>query len=377
MDAQELKAWLRLLLAPGLGRQAARALLQAFGSPQAVFDASAADWQALGLQRQLGALAQEPPELADQLARTLAWLEGENCFVFTLGDAAYPQALLEIEDPPLLLFAMGTLARAWQQGQADALRLAVVGSRNPTPQGELNARQFAQSLAGLGVCVVSGLALGIDGAAHAGALDGGGSTVAVVGTGLDRVYPRKHLALARRIAGQGMLLSEFPLGTPPLSHHFPQRNRIISGLSRATLVVEANLQSGSLITARLAAEQGRDVLALPGSIHSPQSRGCHVLIQQGARLVTCVQDVIDELKWALQPVPSLQTPAGEAPGAAGPREAEHPLLIALGFDPMGLDALQQRCGWPAEHLQAELLNLELDGQIAHLPGGQFQRLVRA
>lgn len=381
MDAHELKAWLRLLLAPGLGRQTARGLLQAFGSPQAVFEASAADWQALGLERHLSALAQEPPELAEQLARTQAWLEGENCFVFTLGDAAYPQALLDIDDPPLLLFALGTLAQAWQQGRDDCLpndlRLAVVGSRNPTPQGELNARQFSQSLAGLGVCVVSGLAMGIDGAAHAGALDGGGATVAVVGTGLDRVYPRKHLALARRIAGQGLLLSEFPLGTPPLNHHFPQRNRIIAGLSRATLVVEANLQSGSLITARLAAEQGRDVLAIPGSIHSPQSRGSHVLIQQGARLVTCVQDVLDELQWALQPPSSDAAQASPGGGAATEAQAEHPLLATLGFDPMGLDALQQRCGWPTERLQAELLTLELDGQVAHLPGGLFQRLVRA
>lgn len=373
MDADELRAWLRLLLSPGVGRLQARQLLQAFGGPQAVFEQPAQGWEALGLSRVLPALAQEPPELAEHLERTRAWLAQPDCFVFTLGDAGYPAALLDIDDPPLLLFATGTLARQWQDGTADGRPLlAVVGSRNPTPQGELNARQFAQALAGLGVCVVSGLALGVDGAAHAGALDGGGTTVGVVGTGLDRVYPKRHLALAHRIVGQGALVSEFPLGTPPLNHHFPQRNRLIAGLSQATLVVEANLQSGSLITARLAAEQGKEVLAIPGSIHSPQSRGCHALIHQGARLVTSVQDVLDELHWT-----GTAPEASTAEPAEPPEGREHPLLQALGYEPMGLDALQQRCGWPTERLQAGLLDLELQGEVARLPGGQFQRLVRA
>jgi DNA processing protein len=368
MDSDELKAWLRLLLSPGLGRRPARQLLQALGSPQAVFDARAADWQALGLARHLPALAQEPPDLAAQLAHTLAWVQGEDCGVLTLGDAAYPASLLDIEDPPLLLFVQGAMLRTWQAGQGqDRLNLAVVGSRNPTPQGELNARQFSQALAGLGVCVVSGLALGIDGAAHLGALEGGGDTLAVLGTGLDRVYPRRHLALAQRIRGQGALISEFPLSAPPLSHHFPQRNRVIAGLARATLVVEANLQSGSLITARLAAEQGKEVLAIPGSIHSPQSRGCHLLIQQGARLVSGVQDVLEELQWGLS-LPASPSPAGES---------GHALLRALGWEPMDLDSLQQRCGWPTEQLQAQLLELELAGEVAHLPGGRYQRLARA
>ncbi len=369
MDTHELKAWLRLLLSPGLGRTAARQLLQALGSPQAVFEASVADWQALGLERLAPALEQAPDALDAQLERTLAWLEGPDCAVITLGDAAYPAALLQTDDPPLLLFAMGAMVRQWQaQAGPQGRHLAVVGSRNPTPQGERNARQFAQALADLGVCVVSGLALGVDGAAHAGALDGGGPTLAVVGTGLDRVYPRRHLALAHRIAAQGALLSEFPLGTPPLAHHFPQRNRLIAGLAQATLVVEANVQSGSLITARLAAEQGKEVLAIPGSIHAPQSRGCHLLIQQGARLVTCVQDVLEELQWGERAAPA---------AAPSPVPDTHPVLQALGFEPLDLDALQARCGWPTPQLQAQLLELELQGQVARLPGGLFQRLAQA
>ncbi len=337
MDPDELKAWLRLLLSPGLGRPAARQLLQALGSAQAVFEASAADWQALGLQRiqPHRVVAQQGQQTASGRCRGV-------------------------------------------QRQRD-LRLAMVGSRNPTPQGERNAREFAQALAGRGGCVGAGLALGIDGAAHAGALDGGGTTIAVVGTGLDQVYPRRHQALAQRIAGHGLLLSELALGAPPLSHHFPQRNRLIAGLAQATLVVEANLQSGSLITARLAAEQGKEVLAIPGSIHSPQSRGCHLLIQQGARLVGAVQDVLDELQWARPWSEAPPAAPAQADSEAGPeRDAPaHPLLQALGWEAMDLDSLQQRCGWPTEQLQAQLLALELDGLVAHLPGGRFQRLARA
>ena len=373
MDRGELQAWLRLLLAPGLGRVQARRLLQVFGGPEAVFSQPPEAWRAQGLERCLPMVAAEPVGLQAQVEQTLAWLQRPDCFVFTLGDPAYPSLLLETDDPPLVLFATGALARRWREaGAADeaARSLAVVGSRNPTPQGELNARQFARTLGSLGVCLVSGLALGIDGAAHAGALEGGGTTVAVVGTGLDRVYPSRHLALAHRIAERGAILSEFPLGTPPLQHHFPQRNRIISGLAQATLVVEANLQSGSLITARLAAEQGRAVMAIPGSIHSPQSRGCHALIAQGARLVGSVQEVLEEL--------GLSAPAAAPERPEEPPEGrEHALLAALGHEPMALDVLQLRCGWPTDRLQAELLNLELAGQVARLPGGLFQRLVQA
>jgi DNA processing protein len=365
VDTQELQAWLRLTLSPGVGNDTARKLLAAFGSAQAIFNQSAAALTQLGTAKLAKAILAEPPALAAQLQVTLEWLQaGEDRQVVTLGNAAYPTALLDIEDPPLMLYMLGTLA-----GRPTAAPLiAIVGSRNPTPQGEANARQFAKAFGAAGLCVVSGLALGIDGAAHDGALLGGGETIAVVGTGLDRVYPKKHLALAHRIVQQGMIVSEFPLGTPPLAANFPRRNRIISGLSRGTLVVEAALQSGSLITARLAAEQGKEVFAIPGSIHSPQSRGCHALIKQGAKLVEVAQDVLEELNLSSAP-----RATGTDETATGP-DAGDPLIAALGFDPVSLDALQARTGLDTARLQASLLELELCGQVVRLPGGLFQRL---
>jgi len=368
VDTQELQAWLRLTFSPGVGNDSARKLLAAFGSAQAVFGQSATALAQLGGDKLAKAILAEPPALAAQLQLTLEWLQaGGDRRIATLGDAAYPSALLDIEDPPLMLYMLGTLAG----GAQAAPRIAMVGSRNPTPQGESNARQFAKAFGGAGLCVVSGLALGIDGAAHDGALLGGGNTIAVVGTGLDRVYPKKHLALAHRIAQQGMIVSEFPLGTPPLAANFPRRNRIISGLSLGTLVVEAALQSGSLITARLAAEQGKEVFAIPGSIHSPQSRGCHALIKQGAKLVEVAQDVLEELNLSLtHGVPGTASNGGPL---AEP-EAGDPLVTALGFDPVSLDALQARTGLDTARLQARLLELELCGQVVRLPGGLFQRL---
>jgi len=297
-----------------------------------------------------------------------------------LGDTGYPASLLTIEDPPLLLYLLGAghfpanLARC----------IAVVGSRNPTPQGTVNARQFSRALGQAGLTVVSGLALGIDGAAHEGALDSleTGSkrlaTVAVVGTGLDRVYPKGHLALARRIAQHGLLISEYPLGTPPLTANFPRRNRLIAGLAQGTLVIEAALKSGSLITARLSAEQGKDVFAIPGSIHAPQARGCHALIKQGAKLVESAQDVLEEMK--LDTGPGLPTDSATADAATSGAEdlfvTEHTLLEALGFDPVGLEALQARSGLDTAQLQAQLMALELDGLITRLPGGLFQHISR-
>lgn len=379
----ELRAWLRLILTPGVGNETARHLLRACASPQAIFAQEPEALAALGTPRLGQALAREPEELAEQLDRTVAWLAGstDRC-VLTLGDAGYPKSLLDTEDPPLMLYLLGSLARSPRAFEAQPC-LAIVGSRNPTPQGVIHARQFARFFSESGLCVVSGLALGVDGAAHEGALQGGSPTIAVVGTGLDRVYPKKHLELAHRIAAQGLLVSEFPLGTPPLNANFPRRNRIISGLSLGTLVVEAALQSGSLITARLAAEQGKDVFAIPGSIQSQQSRGCHLLIRQGAKLVESAQDVLEELS-LLVVQPSARSGAevedeldeqarqGLALGtpAAG-------LLEALGFDASSLDALQARTGWPTAQLQAELLGLELDGEIARLPGGLFVRVSRA
>jgi len=364
----ELQAWLRLTLSPGVSNDTARKLLAAFGSAQAVFGQSAAALTQLGSAKLAKAILAEPPGLAAQLQLTLEWLQaGDDRRVATLGDADYPAALLDIENPPLMLYMLGALAGR----PVAAPHIAIVGSRNPTPQGEANARQFAKAFGSAGLCVVSGLALGVDGAAHDGALLGGGQTIAVVGTGLDRVYPKKHLALAHRIAQQGMIISEFPLGTPPLAANFPQRNRIISGMSRGTLVVEAALQSGSLITARLAAEQGKEVFAIPGSIHSPQSRGCHALIKQGAKLVEVAQDVLEELNLCTATRIPIDNEAAPEPRAGDP------LIAALGFDPVSLDALQARTGLDTARLQASLLELELGGQVVRLPGGLFQRLAAA
>ena len=379
MNSEELLAWLRLTLSPGVGNSAARKLLATFGSAQGIFDQSSATLQQLGSDKLAGVLKSEPATLAAQLQTTQEWLQsGEDRHVVTLGDAAYPAALLDIEDPPLMLYMLGILAnRANTATKTIADSLAIVGSRNPTPQGESNAREFARAFGGAGLCVVSGLALGIDGAAHDGAMLGGGDTIAVVGTGLDRVYPKKHLALAHRIAQQGMLVSEFPLGTPPLMSNFPRRNRIISGLSRGTLVVEAALKSGSLITARLAAEQGKDVFAIPGSIHSPQSRGCHALIKQGAKLVEVAQDVLEELHFPSVAANTMQFGGFSTADDAAVSPSAAPLLAALGYDAVSLDALQARTGLDTAGLQSQLLELELGGHVARLPGGLFQRLATA
>jgi DNA processing protein len=256
-----------------------------------------------------------------------------------------------------------------------AASIAIVGSRNPTPQGAANAQAFACALSQAGLMVVSGMALGIDGAAHQGALEGPSGTVAVVGTGLDRVYPKRHLKLAHRIAEQGLIVSEFPLGTPPLTANFPQRNRIIAALSQGTLVVEAAVQSGSLITARLALEQGKEVFAIPGSIHSPQSRGCHLLIRQGAKLVETAQDVLEDL--GLPYASNLIAANAYSVGLSEGNDKNTALLDALGFDPCSLDALQARTGWATAELQAALLELELEGWVARLPGGLFQQTRQA
>ena len=373
MEHAELSAWLRLTLSPGVGNDTARKLLAAFGSAQAVFEQSEAALRQLGTDRLVRAILGEPPKLAELLQATTHWLAGSqdqvSRVVAPIGSAHYPAALLNIEDPPLVLYMMGAFINNEQIAPENiAKNLAMVGSRNPTPQGETNARQFAKAFAERGLCIVSGLALGVDGAAHDGALLGGGTTIAIVGTGLDRVYPKKHLALAHRIAANGLIISEFPIGTPPLNANFPKRNRIISGLSVGTLVVEAALKSGSLITARLASEQGKDVFAIPGSIHSPQSRGCHYLIKQGAKLVENAQDVMEELKL---PFSSSVLPPGD--DGEEPSKGDSSFLSALGFDLVSLDALQARTGLPTPELQAKLLELELDGFVRRLPGGLFQR----
>jgi DNA processing protein len=369
IDRDEFSAWLRLLETPGVGREAARALLARFGSPDAAIGASTTARAAVVPAAVAGALATAPDHFEGRLAAAWQWLQDgdEPRDAIALGDPRYPPALLDSPDPPLLLYARG------RSELLQAPAIAIVGSRNPTPQGLENARAFAAHLGGAGWVVVSGLALGIDGAAHEGALAGGGTTVAVVGTGLDIDYPTPHRTLARTIARAGLLLSEFAIGTPALAANFPIRNRIIAGLTRGTLVVEAAVQSGSLITARLAAEAGREVFAIPGSIHSPQARGCHALIKQGAKLVDSAADIVEELA----PLRRHPSAVARPQPSSAPVTPKDPVLDALGFDPIGLDALVARTGRSASELSARLLDLELQGHVARLPGQQFQRVERA
>ena len=370
IDRDDIAAWVRLLATPGIGRDAARQLLATVGSAPAIFAASNAALRDVVGSAAATALGDSSTDIDAQVARSLAWLdEGapEVRSIVTLGDSRYPPSLLQTADPPLLLYT---------QGRCDLLHarsVAVVGSRNPTPQGSENARSFASHLSRAGLTIVSGLALGIDAAAHEGGLSGSGSTIAVVGTGLDRVYPSQNLDLARRIAAGGLVVSEFPLGTSPRAENFPVRNRIIAGMTSGTLVVEAALRSGSLITARLALEAGRDVFAIPGSIHSPQARGCHALIKQGAKLVDRAEDVLEELSQGTDAVGR----AAAAKGPANETRERDTLLDALGFDPVTLESLIARTGRSAADLQAHLLELELTGRVARLPGQLFQRLIRS
>ena len=388
MDRDELAGWLRLTLTPGIGDTTARKLLAAFGLPPQVFEQSEAALQQVVSTAQAAAVRQLPSGLPELVDETWNWLQvvdpsGATRRLVTLADAAYPASLLDMVDPPLMLYVIGA-----PQFDLTALdrALAIVGSRNPTPQGTLNARDFGRALGEADITVVSGLALGVDGAAHEGALDAAKgtdrfATIAVVGTGLDRVYPARHRDLAHRITAQGLIVSEFPLGTPPLNQNFPKRNRIIAGLTRGTLVVEAALRSGSLITARLAVEQGKDVFAIPGSIHSPQSRGGHLLIRQGAKLVESVQDILEELRFdcdAPSSAFSATSAAGNTVAGSDSEDVEvepsSGLLHDLGYDPVSLDALCARTGYSAAELQVRLLELELDGHVARLPGGLFQRV---
>ena len=305
------------------------------------------------------ALGREAPAYRERLAAAQRWLQdGPERRALTPGDGDYPPLLLQTADPPLLLYVQGRVSLL------SAAAIAVVGSRQPSAQGLDNARSFARALAERGYTIVSGLALGIDAAAHEGALDAAAPTVAVMGTGPDRIYPARHRPLAQRIAAGGVLLSEYAPGTPALPDHFPQRNRLIAGLTQGTLVVEAALRSGSLITARLASEAGREVFAIPGSIRAPQSQGCHALIKQGAKLVESVDDILEELQ-AGTPRQAALPLADDAP--------VDPLFDALGHDPVTLDALLARTGFPVAELTARLLELELDGRVARLPGGLYQR----
>ena len=361
-DRLELASWLRLTLIPGVGGEARRSLLKAFGLPQAIFEAG---------QRTLAAVVDLA--LAERLLSHdcsagidagLEWAAQSGNRLLTLADTDYPQSLLSADDPPVLLYAKGDTALL------NRPMLAVVGSRNGTTQGERDAEAFSKVLGDAGLTIVSGLALGIDAAAHRGGLATAAGTVAVIGTGADRLYPARNETLARAIAEKGVVLSEFPLGTPAIGANFPRRNRIIAGLGLGCLVVEAALRSGSLITARLAAESGREVFAIPGSIHSPLSRGCHQLIRQGAKLVESAQDILEELRWGGAPA----APATAASTLAKQDGAEEQVLAFLGDAPCALDTLSARSGLTPADLLAMLLPMELAGRVAQLPGGLYQRL---
>jgi len=365
-EIAEKSLWVSLGSISGIGSQTFCHLLKAFGSPYNIYAASISQLKEVVSANIANAISnganQEP---SNELAQ---WLAAPNNHLVTLADPEYPKALLEISDPPPYLYAKGNLALLNQSS------IAIVGSRNASVQGEKNAEAFAYDLCQHGLCIVSGLALGIDGAAHRGALKANGATIAVVGTGLDIVYPAKHRELAHQIVERGLILSEFPLGTPSKPQNFPKRNRIISGLSLGCLVVEANVQSGSQITARMAAEQGREIFAIPGSIHSPMSKGCHQLIKQGAKLVDCIQDITEELK--LQPrldttPSSAQVQQGSVPSGS----TEQLLLDAMGFDPSPLERLVTLTGLTVAEVSSMLMLLELDGKVASLSGGQYQKIM--
>lgn len=370
----DLAAWLRLCLIPGIGDATIRRLLGACGLPRQVFaapHATLAQAAGEGNAARVRAAASDAAINA-AVATALRWQETAENHILTLADADYPRALLDTPDPPPLLYLKGQRALLARRA------IAIVGSRNATAQGIANAESFAAALSRAGLCIVSGQALGIDTAAHLGGLAGAGSTIAVIGTGADIVYPARNRDLAHRIAATGLIVSEFPLGTVANAANFPRRNRIISGLSQGVLVIEAALRSGSLITARLAGEQGRDVFALPGSIHSPLAKGCHQLIKQGAKLVDSVEDILDELGMRDAAAATATADAVDAArplaGAAGTPHAA--LLDALGHDPVAVHSLGARTGLDAGALSAQLLELELNGHIAQLPGGLVQRITR-
>lgn len=365
-ESDSLAHWLRLTLIPGIGGETQRKLLAAFGLPEAIFAAGKSALRGVIGEKAVSLLQGHCNEAAVEAA--LAW----SCFptqhIITLNAPDYPQALLEIPDPPSVIYVRGRL---------DLLNrpaLAIVGSRTPTAQGIHSAELFAATFVEAGLVIASGLALGIDAAAHRGALAAGGDTVAFIGTGIDRIYPARNRELALEIAAKGAIVSEFPIGTPVCASNFPRRNRLISGFSRGALIVEAAVESGSLITARLAAEQGREVFAIPGSIHSPQSRGCHKLIKQGAKLVETAQDVLEELRWSVTAIAASPTHSATPEEASPAPSAASELLSAMSFDPCGTDDLALRCGLTAESLSVILLHLELDGRVASLPGGRYQRL---
>jgi DNA processing protein len=366
-DTEELKYWLALLRAPDLGSRGLAALTGRCDSLRELFLCSPKQLTTLGIRRRTAHYLLSPPW--QEIDRDLEWLQQPGNHLVTLRDPRYPTLLKEIHDPPPLLFIHG------DPRLLNLPQMAIVGSRNPTPSGKETARDFAAHLVAAGLTITSGLAIGIDGAAHQGALAAAGTTLAVTGTGLDRVYPARQRELAHRIAEQGALVSELPLGTPPLAGNFPRRNRIISGLSVGTLVVEAARKSGSLITARMAAEQGREVFAVPGSIHNPLARGCHALIRLGAKLVETGGDVLEELAPLLGTLPmARETPHSSNENNDSVPDREHfSLLQSMGFDPVTPDQLIERSGLTADVVSSMLLLLELEGYVSSAPGGLYCR----
>jgi DNA processing protein len=358
------EAWARLQVT-GLAPRPIVELLRTFGTPEAVLAAKPAQRRRV-IPAAAARLLDAGPD-PQRLETALAWLALPDSGLVAWDDDDYPRALLEIGDPPPVFYCIG------RRELLSRPALAIVGSRNATPQGSADAEAFAKTLSDAGLTIVSGLALGIDAAAHRGGLRGAGKSIAVVGTGPDRVYPAANRALAHELAAHGLIISEFAPGTPPLRHNFPQRNRVVSGLARGILVVEATISSGSLITARLAGEQGREVFALPGSIHSPFSKGCHKLLREGAKLVETAHDVLEELKFA---PPSAAVARGDAQATAGDDELtedERRVVVALGYAPAGVDTIAERTTLAAETIAAALLSLELAGRVAPLPGGLWQR----
>lgn len=359
----DLRWWLALQRAPSIGSKSFIGLLDRFGSPEAVFRSDPQVWRDAGLGDRTKAWLGNPDWSA--VDKDLAWLDNPNCHCLLLDDPLYPPLLREIPDPPPLLFVVGTPSALTFR------HIAVVGSRNPTFSGRQIAKELSSALAREGLGVVSGLALGIDAAGHRGALEVGGTTVAVAGCGPDRIYPPQHRNLAAEIVrNQGALVSEFTPGTEPLAGNFPRRNRIISGLCIGTLVIEAAEQSGSLITARLALEQGREVFAVPGSIYSPLARGCNDLIKQGAKLVQTVGDILEEFAFRPQAV----LPVRAEPEPVHSKDGHLGLLKYVAYDPTSVDTLVAATGNGPEFIAAMLLLLELEGYVASAPGGCYIRL---
>jgi DNA processing protein len=362
-----LESWLLVSQCSGIGSRYFQRLMAHFGEPEKILSASRASLVELGIPQDT--IKNLKNRSTADIQATLTWLTTPEHQLITLADSRYPPLLKEIDGPPPLLYLIGNSSLLYQP------QIAIVGSRNPSPNGIENARNFAATLAAAGICITSGLAEGIDGAAHRGALKSG-ETIAVMGTGPDRVYPSIHRDLAHQIAKKGLLISEFPPGTPAKAENFPRRNRIISGLSLGTLVVEAALQSGSLITARLTSEQGREVFAIPGSIHNPQAKGCHALIRQGAKLVESAQDIVEELA-ALIGVLQTHDSSDKQPDESQRSPQTDPdylcLIENMGYDPVSVDELIARTGLTAEAVSSMLLLLELQGDVSSAPGGLYSR----